>query len=361
MEDQQTTKPAPRFHPVLVSIFLLIIGLLAWSATLLVAQAPAGVARLADIVESVNNSQQSILDFTEDTVDIDLAANTTFTKTSETVTLSWADAAAAGTFFFSHNCVAGVAVDLFAEGALQSIECDTLYNLGVATEADIVINSEKDQYTDVTYTITFIADGDAVAAARGNGTITVVNEDISNFFADNNQSETTFPTLPDSELTTPPETTPDPTPSTEPTPTVAGTATANSPTTPVYAPVYITPVSDPNGRTDLATSFVSTGNIIGDTFFAQAIVKDHRGAVQFSVTNLGTKTSQDWTYTITLPSGRNYTSPTQTPLKPNERALITVGFPTPDVSTHTFTVNIDESTDRTSLNDQFTRTVAFVK
>jgi len=361
MEDQQTTKPAPRFHPVLVIIFLLIIGLLAWSATFLVAQAPAGVARLADIVESVNNSQQSILDFTTDTADIDLAANTSFTKTSETVTLSWADAATDGAFFFSHNCVAGVAVDLLAEGTLQGIECDTLYNLGNTTEADIVINSEKDQYTDITYTVTFIEDGDAVAAARGDGTITVVNEDISNLFADNNQPEATFPAPPDPESTTPSEPTPEPTPTTEPTPAVAGTATANNPTTPTYLPVYTMPVSDPNGRTDLATNYVTAGNIIGDTFFAQAIVKDHRGAVQFAVINLGTKTSRNWTYTIALPSGRDYTSPEQGPLKPNERALITVGFPTPDVSSHTFTVNIDESTDSTTLNDRFSRTVAFVK
>ena len=133
--------------------------------------------------------------------------------------------------------------------------------------------------------------------------------------------------------------------------------------TPTYQQefIYAIPTSDPNGLTDLSTRFLSIGTIVGNTFFAGEVKQDEKGAIQFEVKNYGTKTSKEWTYSVTLPNGGTYQSDNQNPLKPNERALVTIGFPTIDKSTHKFVVSIKESSDRNSANNEFTETVKFVK
>ena len=88
-------------------------------------------------------------------------------------------------------------------------------------------------------------------------------------------------------------------------------------------------------------------------------MQDEKGAIQFEVKNYGSKTSDTWEFEVSLPNGGTYSSDEQEPLKPNERAVLTIGFPTTDDSQHTFVVTIDESTDRNSLNDRFTQTVTF--
>ena len=59
--------------------------------------------------------------------------------------------------------------------------------------------------------------------------------------------------------------------------------------------------------------------------------KDDTAAFRFEVKNIGTKTSNDWTYTLALPGDTEYISDNQTALTPNERVVFTVGFePTSD-------------------------------
>jgi hypothetical protein len=64
---------------------------------------------------------------------------------------------------------------------------------------------------------------------------------------------------------------------------------------------------------------------------------------------------------MTLPNGGDFESKEQEPLKPNERAIITIGFPTNDKDNFAFEVTIKENTDRNSRNDQFTQRVNFIK
>jgi subtilase family serine protease len=122
--------------------------------------------------------------------------------------------------------------------------------------------------------------------------------------------------------------------------------------------VYEIPVSNPRGFTDLQTAFLNVGEIRNNTFTVTSLREERDGAFQFSVKNIGTKTSERWTYTVELPDGDSYTSSSQAPLKPNERAVITIGFAVPGISVHTFEVDVDVDDDRNRNNNSFERRVS---
>lgn len=111
-------------------------------------------------------------------------------------------------------------------------------------------------------------------------------------------------------------------------PTTGGTPA--QPTTPQYKTVvtYKTPVSDPNGYTDLQTAFVAVGRLTAENRFipATSLVENEYSAVQFAVKNIGTKTSANWHFVAELPNGDTMTSKIQQPLRPQETATLTVVF-----------------------------------
>lgn len=115
-------------------------------------------------------------------------------------------------------------------------------------------------------------------------------------------------------------------------------ATTPKPTTP--APVsyhtvttYQVPVSDPNGKTDLQVTFVGVGNINSSGRFNQtnSINEGDKGAMQFTVKNIGTKTSSAWTFEALLPNGSTFASTAQVALKPSESSTLTLVFGTEDL------------------------------
>ena len=91
-------------------------------------------------------------------------------------------------------------------------------------------------------------------------------------------------------------------------------------------------------------TFISTGQL----------QKDVAGTIQFAVKNIGTKTSGDWTFTAELPLGQEYVSAKQTPLKPNERALLTITFPAvTDTKLQRFGLQTSTTGDVVSKNNSF--------
>lgn len=147
--------------------------------------------------------------------------------------------------------------------------------------------------------------------------IVIVNEDEEDEEVDETPEE-------DGEV----DETPTPTPieaDSKPTPTPAP-----SPTLVQYQTVvtYVTPVSNPNGYTDLSATFVAVGEMTSDERFVPAkhLEEDERSAMQFKVTNIGTKTSGEWRFEALLPDGSTMDSPVQRPLKPNETATLTIVF-----------------------------------
>lgn len=324
--------------------FIAIIALIAWLSVQLINIVPGAFSSLASLAEGLSNTQLA-QEAESDPAELTVTSNETLVDAGETVRLSWNPATRPGTYTFSYACGDGIAIDLQDVAEVTSIACDTNYNIGDTDHLALVIDSEKERYADVVYTISFLTSTDTRPRASGEGTLTVVNREIPDLVAATNTPTNVSTSTADDET---------PAPETDQTATPPAPAPTREPEQQI---ISFTPVSDPNGRTDLGVRFEAVGTIVGNTFFPGQLIQEDAGALQFVAKNYGTKTSTDWTYTVTLPSGRTYTSPAQEPLRPNERAVLTLGFPTPDISSHTFTVSIGEDTDQNQLNDRFQKTV----
>lgn len=340
--------------------FIGIIILIAWLSVKLVGFVPGAFSSLASLAEGLNQKQESSL--TGDVAKLTVTSSESLVGAGKPVQLSWSEVDEPGSFAFSYACAEGVAIDIQSEDGDQSIACDTNYNLGDTNSVSLSVDSEKERYVDVHYQIAFLGTDDTEPSALGTSSLTVMNTTIQDVTSDQ------APERIEGSTETLPETTEAMT-ATEVEQEVASTVATEQPTvatteqTPTYSQEYIytIPTSDPNGRTDLSARFLNTGTIVGNVFFAGPIKQNESGAIQFEVKNYGTKTSDSWTFSVTLPSGGTYSSTEQIPLKPNEQALITVGFPTATNAGHTFVVTVDEATDRNSLNDRFVQNVTFVK
>jgi hypothetical protein len=101
-------------------------------------------------------------------------------------------------------------------------------------------------------------------------------------------------------------------------------------------------------------TYRGVGELIGTTFIPRAnIDNDTRGAIEFSVKNIGTKTSERWTYQVELPNGQTFTSGIQDRLKPNEEAVLTLGFSLSDTGSQKFSGSIDIDGDINTRNNDF--------
>lgn len=361
MHDASQKKKDSILKSLAIAGFIGIIILIAWLSIQLVSFIPGAFSSLASIAEGLSQYNQTTEQNTSLTP-ITVTSNTTLVKAGDTVELSWANTLVPGSYTFSYKCTDGIAVDITNIDGIKSIACDTNYNIGNTNLLSLTIDSEKERYADMNYTISFLGTNDVDPRALGTSSVTVINSEIQSILVVNEvKTEETSPVV-EPVTETPTEVEP-----VNPTPTVTTPEVVTPPTpkpaTPTYEQeyVYTIPTSDPNGRTDISTKFLNTGNIIGKTFVAGAIKQNETGAIQFEVKNLGTKTSGDWTFAVTMPNGSTYNSAKQTPLKPNERAVLTIGFTTTNVANHTFVVTTDEPTDTTTLNDGFSQPVTFIK
>lgn len=103
-----------------------------------------------------------------------------------------------------------------------------------------------------------------------------------------------------------------------------------------YAPVYTTvPVprsSDPNGYVDLSIEIIRVGALEGNSNrFSRndaTLDRDRRGGVMFVIRNLGTKTSEQWSFEAELPTRPSFTfrRNAEQALAPGDRIEYTLGF-----------------------------------
>lgn len=344
--------------------FTSIIILLAWLSVQAVRVAPSTFSSLASIAESIYQRQVSPAETKKETSPLAVTSSVKSVNAGEPIEINWGETDSPGSFTFSYACSEGVAVDLNNVGGVRGIACDTNYNVGDITSLSLTVDSEKARYTNILYTVSFLRTNDTSPYATGTASFTVVNSKITDLWAKEDstpdsepQTETVEPSSPivpendSDELTEAPDV------STAPT---VPTAT-KKPRAKTFEQeyVYTIPTSDPNGRTDLSPRFLGLGKIVSNTFFAGQAKVGEAGALQFEVKNYGTKTSDEWSFTISLPSGQAYESETQSPLKPNERAVITIGYPATNQSTHNFAVSVKSAADKNLINDQFSKLVNF--
>lgn len=126
---------------------------------------------------------------------------------------------------------------------------------------------------------------------------------------------------------------------------------------------YKTPVSDPNGYTDLQVAFAAVGKLNSSGRFVASdyIEEDEQSAIQFTVKNIGTKTSSDWRFVAELPNNGEMTSKTQKPLRPSETSTLTIVFEMDDSNRDRYAeVKVSGGSDINSANNSF-RTKVRVK
>jgi hypothetical protein len=292
--------------------FLALIILMVWLAVKIVAFVPGAFSSLASIADSVYNYQN------EETVT--LSTSKSVVNTSESLVVNWDTLRTPGTYTFSYACIDGVSLEIRDQaGNITALPCNTALPVDGTNSLDIRTMSEKNRFTDITYELTFTPSDSRQPIQTTSNVVTVVNATIPTQVATADDEETTE----DEE-----------TPST-PTDVAADDATTPAaPSTPTTPPVryteqtvYYTPVSDPNGTVDLRITYKGVGIIENNRFVkAGSIDTNEKGAIQFEVHNTGTKTADVWSFVAELPSDITYKSDTQKALKPNERALFTLGF-----------------------------------
>lgn len=345
MDDNTEQKKTLIMKSLAVFGFIGILIAIAWLSVQFVQFIPSAFSSLASLAGSLQESKTDI----EETKNgqIVITSDITTVSAGEIVEITWQNLDRAGSYIFSYDCTDGVAVDILNVDGIQSIACDTNYNVGNRNNLSMVIDLEKGPETILNYTLSFLGTNDITSNSSVVDSLVIKNDEIEiidDVAKVQDPNEDIKPEPDNSEK-------------------VVETKPIIKPVVPVATQqyVYTTPVSDPNGRTDLAVRFIQTGTIVGKTFFSGPIARNNSGAIQFEIKNHGTKTSHEWSYTVTLPDGSDYEAKNQVPLKPNEKAVITVGFPTDNSSSYTFKVTVDEPTDKTYLNDRFEQRVFFTR
>jgi len=323
--------------------FLAIIILIVWLAVKVVALIPGAFSSLASIADSVynRNTNNELVVTTENSI----------VNAGESFVISWNKMSGEGSYAFEYECKNGVTLDIRRrDGGVQNVDCGEFIDLNDAAEINVLINAKTQRFTDVEYSVTFAREG--AENIVGDGIITVVNASIPTGVTVVDETDTeTEPAQNETEQSA----TPTPTPTTS-TPTV-GTPTV------VTNYIYKIPESDPKGKIDLQVTHLGVGTMKNGVFTPMAkLEQDVSGAVRFEIKNIGTKTSDSWSYKAELPSDISYESGSQKALKPNERVVVTLGFDgITRTGSETIEVDVTAAGDVNKANNDYTWTVQVVK
>lgn len=312
--------------------FLTVIALIVIATIGIIKYLPTGFSSLASLSESLDKYRTTGGE--EDPMVIVLTSTTTESMVGEPVTISWKKIDGTGSYSFAYDCADGVAIDIVDTEGLRTITCETNYDLGDVDTVTIIASATSTEDEFIDYTVAFTSE----------------NEPESTHFVDESLT-----LLPQKDGMVASETTskPAPTPTTSPAPYLG----APDPT-PVRTTPKPVPTPSPRGYVDLATAYIGVGTIDGNRFEAGRLEQNADGAVQFTITNIGTKTSGYWSYSVTLPDGGSYASPKQAPLAPGEIATISLGFPVDEVRSHTFVILAVDSTDTLLGNNSVRKEVS---
>lgn len=323
---------------------LAILIVIAWLSVRIVTLAPSAFSSLASLTDSI----YGITPFSQE-FEIHSGTTEDVIQSGESTTVSWNAAPGDGVFVFSYECVEGVSVEINTDAQGQRpVTCDTAYDIGTVTSLEFVAESEKNRFIDIPLTISF-SSNNGKYDAETTDMITVVNASISPVVL-NSEDESTDTTTESEAVRAGDD---DSTNTSAHTPT-ASQSTTPRPTTEITY-IYNVPVSDPNGYIDLAIHYRGVGHIENGRFVNTGSIEANKlGAIQFEVENTGTKTSNIWSFSTKLPTGTTYQSDTQSELGPKERAILSIGFPSPDAGTTAdFSFDVQTGGDINLTNNDF--------
>ncbi len=323
-----------------LAIIGFIVGLVlaVWLAVQAVRLLPSAFSTLASIAENLRSGEES--EFT-------VATDKSIVNSGEPITLSWTLLRTEGEYTFSYECAEGISAEIRrANGATVSIDCDSEVTLPAdENRTQVTFESEKNRFTDVRYTVRFAADKKDLSFERS-ALITLVNPDISE-----NRPTTGGSPAPGSGANE------------EPAPQTGGSQGGRGPvggyiTVPTVVTEY--PVSNPNGYSDLEVTFLGVGTLSGNRFTKRSYLEEgERGALQFAVRNVGTKTSSEWYFSAELPTDPSFTfsSSRQDGLRPNERQIITLQFDNVSDRDERIEVRATGGDDTRTANNRFSTNV----
>ncbi len=320
---------------------LAIIGFIAaivaglWITVQVVRYIPNAFTSLASIADSIYGTPK----------DIEIAAEKDVVNSGESFRFTFKPMRGEGNYVFSYRCVDGISAETRdISGEIVRVACDEEVEIASgrllgAQGAEILFTSEKKRFSDVPFTLAFYEDGADDAASFTTNIVTVVNATIPEGTGVATTATSTKPTVK---------------------PTVTTPVVVTKPTTPskpvtTYVkkvPVTTTsfPVSNPNGNTDLDVTLVIPSTMdAGEDESIQVIVK-----------NVGTKTSKDWKVEVSYPAegDSTFTSKSQAPLLPGERATMTIRFTaTDDEGTKTVKAKATTQNDSKTSNNSVSKSV----
>lgn len=345
-----------------------VIILIAWLAVQIVNIFPSALSSLASIAGSVYTYNPL------ETIELNLHTSATLVNSGQPFSISWTKSNNRGTYAFSYACNQDTvsSINLSTSGNnFSSLECEKKYDLGSVESINLSIITKNERFTDVGYTIHFYRSNSTSSTISQSATTTIVNASIA---IETEISTTTKPITPEvagvatttpAVATTSPDVKPPVTtvvPVATTTPNIVTKPTNTKPTKPVETfvdsnPVYIyeLPVSNPKGTPDLAVVYLGVGTLKSGVFSKTNTIKAGEiGAIQFSVHNIGNKTSEVWSYQAKLPGDYNYQSGIERTLLPNERAVLTIQFPAVTSSRlENFSVVVNTKTDANTGNNAF--------
>ena len=325
----------PRQNKIFSFISLIVVLLiLIWSATQVVKLFPSAISSLASLADTVYNYDTN--------KDFKVMTDQPTIKSGETLVVWWNKEVKTGSFTFSYTCADGVAIDLKTKDKdFTSLACNQPHDLGLIDHIELKIDSTKSPFVEAEFNIAYVRKNEKTPDTSVIKTVSITNSNIvkTDEEKDNTPEEIKEP------IAT----------STKP--------IAPKPPTPEITYTYEIPVSKPNGFTDLLLNNLSVGvkNSAGAFIKTNSITRNREGAIQFVVHNIGTKTSENWTFVAKLPDDVDFTSSTQAPLKPNERATITLSFPAiKDTDLQKIEVVIKTDRDTNKKNNQLEQTVTVI-
>ena len=326
--------------------FIAVIIFAIWLIVNVVTMIPSAFSSLASIADGVYNTRPEN--------GLTVAASKSIVNTDEDFTISWTDTGRTGTYAFSYECTNGVTMDVRTEsGDVKSLPCDQDLELEGTRSIDVIANSDERRFVDVPYLVTFTNAGALDTFFEKTGQFTVVNAGIPQSVDVAVETETDEETETDTPGTVAGETT-----SEEPeTPAVSTPVTGGNLPTVIEQPIFEIPTSNPRGTVDLQVTYLGVGHLENNNSFDPKadIDNDEKGSFRFAVKNIGTKTSEEWDFEATLPTGQVFKSDDQAPLKPNERAVITLGFDAVGTTGFkTIGAEVDVDDDVNNANNEFT-------
>jgi len=296
----------------------------AWLLVVVVKGTPDTFSSLATIVGEKEAFQEELAQGRQATRKLAFESDKSVVNTREPFSLTWNTVDEDGNFVFEYTCDPENKASVLVGDATEiptRLACGEQLPLSpLTTNLTIGIVSENARFTDVPMRLRFVdTDNNPLYDAKLN--MTVINTNIGNLQETVAGEATTTESVPEENTD-------------EETPTVVETEPEV-----VVAPVpvqWIYPTSNPAGYVDLRITVQSAQN----------------NTVVIDVTNIGTKTSENWSFIVNIPERTVYNSPAELPLKPKEHAVFTI----PDVDySHGLVATVTTSNDSNLTNNSVLR------